>query len=54
MIVIVLLILILFSDILTLKDILSRDMDGSMKVFWSIVVLVIPVIGMSIYYFTKR
>lgn len=54
MVVFVLFILILFSDILTLKYILSRDMDGSMKVFWSIVVLAIPVMGMSIYYFTKR
>ena len=54
MIVIILFILIILSDILTLKDILSRNIEGSMKVFWSIVVLVIPVMGMSIYYFTKK
>ncbi|MBR2359640.1 MAG: PLDc_N domain-containing protein [Bacteroidaceae bacterium] len=54
MIVIILFVLIILSDILTLKDILSRNIDSSMKVFWSIVVLAIPVIGMSIYYFTKR
>ena len=54
MILFILLILIILSDILTLKDILSRNITDSMKVFWSIVVLVIPIIGMSIYYFTKR
>ena len=54
MIVLVLFILVLLTDILTLRDILSRKMDASMKVFWSVVVLVIPIIGMSIYYFTKR
>ena len=54
MIVIVLFILILLTDIFTLRDILSSKMDTSMKVFWSVVVLVIPIIGMSIYYFTKR
>ena len=54
MIVLLLLILILLTDIFTLRDILSSKMDASMKVFWSVVVLVIPIIGMSIYYFTKR
>ena len=54
MIVLLLFILILLTDIFTLRDILSRKMDSSMKVFWSVVVLVIPIIGMSIYYFTKR
>lgn len=47
-------ILIMLSDILALKDILSRNIDSSMKVFWSILVLVVPIMGMSIYYFTKR
>ena len=54
MIVLVLFILILLTDILTLRDILSSKMDSRMKVFWSVVVLVIPIIGVSIYYFTKR
>ena len=54
MIVILLFALIILSDILTIKDILSRNIDSSMKIFWSIVVLIIPIMGMSIYYFTKR
>ena len=54
MIVLLLFILILLTDIFTLRDILSRKMASGMKVFWSVVVLVIPIIGMSIYYFTKR
>lgn len=54
MTIIILSILIILSDILTLKDIVSRDINNSMKVFWSIVVLVVPIMGMSIYYFTKR
>ena len=54
MIVLVLFILILLTDIFTLRDILSSKMVSSMNVFWSVVVLLIPIIGMSIYYFTKR
>lgn len=50
MIVIILFVLIILSDILTFKDILSRNIDTSMKIFWFILVLVIPILGMSIFY----
>lgn len=53
MIVVVLFVLILLCDILALKDILTRSMKTSMKVVWSLVVLVFPIIGLSLYYFAK-
>lgn len=53
MIVVILFTLIAITDILTLKDILSRNRDNSANFFWSIIVLLIPILGMSLYYFTK-
>lgn len=54
MIVVVLFALILLCDILALKDILTRNIEGSMKLVWSLVVLALPIIGLSLYYFAKR
>ena len=54
MIVEILFILIVICDIFTLLDIRSRNIDGSQKILWSIVVLVIPILGISIYYYMKR
>ena len=54
MVVIILFILIVLSDALTLRDVLSSNITNAMKVFWSVVVLGIPIIGMSIYYLTKN
>jgi len=50
----ILFVLIILADILALRDIMSRNIASSMKLFWAIVVLAIPIIGLSIYYFVKR
>lgn len=54
MIVIVLFLLIIAVDILTIKDIMNSPISGNVKLIFILIVLLIPIIGSSVYYFTKR
>ena len=45
---------VVLSDVITLRDVFASDMTSSMKMFWSAVVLLVPIVGMSVYFFTKN
>ena len=53
MIVAALFILVMLCNIFALKDIWSRNIKNSMKICWTIVVFAFPIVGISIYYFSK-
>lgn len=53
MIVFCLVLLLLVSDVLTIRDIYAGKMKESSKILFSLIVLLIPIIGISIYYATK-
>ncbi|HQL25688.1 MAG TPA: PLD nuclease N-terminal domain-containing protein, partial [Bacteroidaceae bacterium] len=45
--------LILLVDIFAIKDITSSRLDSLKKTLWILFVLIVPVLGMSFYYFSK-
>lgn len=54
MIVLALFLLIMDVDILTIKDIVNSRISGNLKALFILLVLFIPIIGVSGYYFTKN
>ncbi len=42
--------LVLVLDIVAIVDVLNSSMDRGKKVLWVIVILVLPVVGMALYF----
>ena len=53
-VVVVLVVLIVCTDILALRHIMRSDADSGMKEVYALIVLLLPVIGLSIYYGTQN
>jgi hypothetical protein len=42
--------IILFLDIIAILDVLKSSMDTGKKVLWVVLILILPVIGMALYF----
>lgn len=45
---------VLVLDILAIVDCIRRPMDTSMKVLWVVLIILLPVIGLILYYLLGR
>lgn len=53
MILILLILLIVAVDVWAIKDLLNTNINSNLKILFILLVLFIPIIGVSIYYFVK-
>lgn len=53
-VVVVLVVLIVCTDVLAIRHIMRSDAGGGMKVVYALTVLLLPVMGLSIYYGTQN
>ena len=46
--------IILILDIIAILDVLNSSMDTGKKALWVVLILVLPVIGMALYFFIGK